>query len=137
MAQSELLGDLALVYARAGRREDALAQVAKNLEQPTHAFVAEKKAGDVYRELAELDAAEAYYRRALAVAETEVEKREMAIHLSTFLLDQGREAEAEAVIDIPLKRIPIVRPVPTAVNVGRNDPCPCGSGKKYKKCHGA
>ncbi|HEX9604188.1 MAG TPA: SEC-C metal-binding domain-containing protein, partial [Myxococcales bacterium] len=19
--------------------------------------------------------------------------------------------------------------------VGRNDPCPCGSGKKYKKCH--
>ncbi|HEV7507117.1 MAG TPA: preprotein translocase subunit SecA [Thermoanaerobaculia bacterium] len=23
------------------------------------------------------------------------------------------------------------------VKVGRNDPCPCGSGKKYKKCHGA
>ncbi len=22
------------------------------------------------------------------------------------------------------------------VNVGRNDPCPCGSGKKFKKCHG-
>ena len=22
-------------------------------------------------------------------------------------------------------------------NVGRNDPCPCGSGKKYKKCHGS
>ncbi|MGB9075494.1 MAG: SEC-C metal-binding domain-containing protein [Terracidiphilus sp.] len=21
--------------------------------------------------------------------------------------------------------------------MGRNDPCPCGSGKKYKKCHGA
>jgi preprotein translocase subunit SecA len=21
-------------------------------------------------------------------------------------------------------------------HVGRNDPCPCGSGKKYKKCHG-
>jgi len=21
--------------------------------------------------------------------------------------------------------------------VGRNDPCPCGSGKKYKKCHGS
>ncbi|KAE9894343.1 preprotein translocase subunit SecA, partial [Enterobacteriaceae bacterium TzEc052] len=20
--------------------------------------------------------------------------------------------------------------------VGRNDPCPCGSGKKYKQCHG-
>ena len=22
-------------------------------------------------------------------------------------------------------------------DVGRNDPCPCGSGKKFKKCHGA
>jgi preprotein translocase subunit SecA len=21
--------------------------------------------------------------------------------------------------------------------IGRNDPCPCGSGKKYKQCHGA
>jgi preprotein translocase subunit SecA len=20
--------------------------------------------------------------------------------------------------------------------IGRNDPCPCGSGKKYKQCHG-
>ena len=29
-------------------------------------------------------------------------------------------------------------PVHRADNkVGRNDPCPCGSGKKYKKCHGA
>jgi preprotein translocase subunit SecA len=25
----------------------------------------------------------------------------------------------------------------TAKKAGRNDPCPCGSGKKYKKCHGA
>ena len=25
----------------------------------------------------------------------------------------------------------------TGAKVGRNDPCPCGSGKKYKKCHGA
>jgi preprotein translocase subunit SecA len=25
----------------------------------------------------------------------------------------------------------------TGPKVGRNDPCPCGSGKKYKKCHGA
>lgn len=28
---------------------------------------------------------------------------------------------------------PVVRPGP---KVGRNDPCPCGSGKKYKQCHG-
>ena len=28
-------------------------------------------------------------------------------------------------------------PAPVAPRIGRNDPCPCGSGKKYKKCHGA
>ena len=31
---------------------------------------------------------------------------------------------------------PAGRPVTTAEKVGRNDPCPCGSGKKFKKCHG-
>ncbi len=31
------------------------------------------------------------------------------------------------------KQKPVVRETP---KVGRNDPCPCGSGKKYKKCHG-
>ncbi|HXQ97189.1 MAG TPA: preprotein translocase subunit SecA [Candidatus Limnocylindrales bacterium] len=29
------------------------------------------------------------------------------------------------------------KPVRTGAKVGRNDPCPCGSGKKYKKCHGS
>ena len=33
-----------------------------------------------------------------------------------------------------VKTAPIRRDEP---KVGRNDPCPCGSGKKYKKCHGA
>ena len=36
---------------------------------------------------------------------------------------------------------PARAPAPSATNpyagVGRNDPCPCGSGKKFKKCHGA
>ncbi len=29
------------------------------------------------------------------------------------------------------------KPVAHSEKIGRNDPCPCGSGKKYKKCHGA
>lgn len=28
-------------------------------------------------------------------------------------------------------------PVRKEMAVGRNEPCPCGSGKKYKNCHGA
>ncbi|KKQ22375.1 MAG: Protein translocase subunit SecA, partial [Candidatus Wolfebacteria bacterium GW2011_GWC1_37_10] len=31
----------------------------------------------------------------------------------------------------PTQREPVFK------NVGRNDPCPCGSKKKFKKCHGA
>jgi preprotein translocase subunit SecA len=38
----------------------------------------------------------------------------------------------------PEKSAPAARtPAKAAAKVGRNDPCPCGSGKKYKKCHGA
>ncbi len=33
-----------------------------------------------------------------------------------------------------LNPTPPARALPTP---GRNDPCPCGSGKKYKKCHAA
>jgi len=33
-----------------------------------------------------------------------------------------------------LPRAPASNPY---AGVGRNDPCPCGSGKKFKKCHGA
>ena len=28
------------------------------------------------------------------------------------------------------------QPIHVGEKVGRNDPCPCGSGKKYKQCHG-
>lgn len=34
----------------------------------------------------------------------------------------------------PIPQVPVRREAP---NVGRNDPCPCGSRKKYKKCCGA
>ena len=30
----------------------------------------------------------------------------------------------------------VAAPAHVGPKVGRNDPCPCGSGKKYKHCHG-
>ncbi len=36
----------------------------------------------------------------------------------------------------PMPRQQPVQPVRVEKKVGRNDPCPCGSGKKYKQCHG-
>ncbi len=43
------------------------------------------------------------------------------------------DVSAEAGVPMP-PNTPVVR---EGVKVGRNDPCPCGSGKKYKQCHGA
>jgi preprotein translocase subunit SecA len=36
----------------------------------------------------------------------------------------------------PPPQMPLQRPVRSAPKVGRNQPCPCGSGKKFKNCHG-
>jgi preprotein translocase subunit SecA len=46
-------------------------------------------------------------------------------------LNQLREAQDAAQASV---RRP---PAAAAPKIGRNDPCPCGSGKKFKKCHGA
>jgi len=54
---------------------------------------------------------------------------------------RGPEAEPEegygngdvAIAEAATKKKPMVR---ATQKVGRNDPCPCGSGKKYKHCHG-
>ncbi|MGZ4936688.1 MAG: SEC-C metal-binding domain-containing protein, partial [Halobacteriota archaeon] len=52
---------------------------------------------------------------------------DLPMRLMASLLRQGR-APAEV----------MTRGRPTiSAHVGRNDPCPCGSGLKYKKCHGA
>ncbi len=47
---------------------------------------------------------------------------------------EGRANEEGKVEPKSIEQKTIVREGP---KVGRNDPCPCGSGKKYKKCHGA
>jgi preprotein translocase subunit SecA len=44
---------------------------------------------------------------------------------------------AAALDDVPLAPRVETRVVADEDRIGRNDPCPCGSGKKYKKCHGA
>ncbi|MEI9942511.1 MAG: SEC-C metal-binding domain-containing protein [Pseudomonadota bacterium] len=128
-------GEIALVHARAGDRERALALVLTNLETATEPYIAEYKAGDVYRELGEADAAEAYYRRALAIAETATARSEATLRIASLMIDNGREADAAAFVT--QQRKPARSAAAKLPSAGRNDPCPCGSGKKYKKCHGA
>ena len=49
-------------------------------------------------------------------------------------LKEGRE-EVSQNTNAPQQR-EITQPIRVEKKVGRNDPCPCGSGKKYKNCHG-
>jgi tetratricopeptide (TPR) repeat protein len=96
IAPDALSGDSAVILARAGRREAAIQRVERNLESAQNASMAEAKAGDAYRALGEWDAAEAYYRRALAEAKTPMERGEALLRISSLLLDTGREADAAA-----------------------------------------
>jgi len=48
---------------------------------------------------------------------------------ATAALNQLREAAAAP--------LPARKPAQAGPKIGRNDPCPCGSGKKFKQCHGA
>jgi len=63
------------------------------------------------------------------------------MELAKSLADQIKNPDAgrifdradEPVIEQP-EEVKIVEPIRAGPRVGRNDPCPCGSGKKYKKC---
>jgi preprotein translocase subunit SecA len=61
-------------------------------------------------------------------------------HVENVRLQHGELEDASAsgngdlaIAEAATKKRPAVR---AAQKVGRNDPCPCGSGKKYKHCHG-
>ncbi len=47
----------------------------------------------------------------------------------------GENAQRQAA-SAPQGQRPTPQPVKAGPKIGRNDPCPCGSGKKYKNCHG-
>jgi preprotein translocase subunit SecA len=48
----------------------------------------------------------------------------------------NREAVPGGAEPNPAARAGKPQPVQIGEKIGRNDPCPCGSGKKYKQCHG-
>ena len=61
----------------------------------------------------------------------ELARRMQFQHAEVSALDQPDEpAEAEGQPDVA------ATPVRSEPKIGRNEPCPCGSGKKYKHCHG-
>jgi len=55
----------------------------------------------------------------------------------TTSITDGGSATAVAEPGLPEGELPGVTIRRSLPKVGRNDPCPCGSGKKFKNCHGA
>lgn len=56
-------------------------------------------------------------------------ERQLEAHKKAMEQEEKREQASNVINDGPIKR--------SSNKVGRNDPCPCGSGKKFKQCHGA
>jgi preprotein translocase subunit SecA len=69
---------------------------------------------------------------ARAAAATRMRAPVQAQHQEQSAFDARAPEEARG--DFGRRQETVKRTVP---KVGRNEPCPCGSGKKYKKCHGA
>lgn len=70
------------------------------------------------------------------IIETSNEDVEVDGFLSAALASDDIDPEMLANVDEPVNR-PIVKDANDWSNTPRNAPCPCGSGKKYKVCHGA
>jgi hypothetical protein len=106
---------------------EALSAIEGLAEKPAHERVAPSLAAaqpDVYAKLISL--LEEDVKEAAMTAETAatiIKPTEVVIEAFDAALSGRRPGERQGTIVADAK-------------VGRNEPCPCGSGKKYKKCHG-
>ena len=87
-------------------------------------------------------------QEAIEAARKAAEKQAAAAH--QVMLNNGEEKPKPNAVEAALKREQVAKPTQTSSDgtdtanktvrkgkkIGRNDPCPCGSGKKYKKCCG-
>ena len=85
-----------------------------------------------------LDAAAIESVERVRQAKEDEEKRQAARRMEDFTRNIERKKDKElAGMQFGGDGSTGTKTVAAGAKVGRNDPCPCGSGKKYKKCHGA
>jgi SEC-C motif len=134
--------DVAVILAEAGRRQQALARVEENLRRYPDDLWTQIHAGDVHLALSDPVRAEQAFRDALAMARAHEDAHGIADaneRLGRLLEEQpGRDQEAAAAHqEMQRASRAAFAGARVAVKIGRNDPCPCGSGRKYKRCCGA
>ncbi len=74
----------------------------------------------------------------IALEKEDVRDREDVLMRAAEVYEELGQNEKAKELEKEEKRLKILSRAPVkAVKIGRNEPCPCGSGKKYKKCCGA
>jgi preprotein translocase subunit SecA len=94
---------------------------------------------DVYEELPEAEAAEPEPEpmEVAAAREAEAKAAQASVIDFTRSIQKRKEHELEQLQMLGAETSTTNQPVIAKKQPGRNDPCYCGSGKKFKKCHGA
>jgi tetratricopeptide (TPR) repeat protein len=149
------LGDSVTILSEAGRHEEALAQTEDNLKRFPEAAWIHITAAEAYERAGNPDKSLEIFRRALDVVKDRTFRQDVYERFTEFLKRTGKTAEAKELEEQSRKEDRVRRPSgismgqikasPGAVypgtgdkgkqqKTGRNDPCPCGSGKKFKKC---
>ncbi len=130
--------DMGCILAEAGRREEAIKQVEENLKRfPEDVWVV-INAGDAFFSLGDEKSGEFFLRGYEMAGDNEYDRAGALERLIDFYRWQGMGEKARAseeeyrvlTASPPSRSEPVVK----SKKIGRNDPCPCGSGKKYKKC---
>jgi len=144
------LGDRCVILAQAGLKGQTYKQIEQLLTDfPEDAWV-QIKIGDAYYALEEWDKAEKTYNDVLTMPDNQDGGGAATDRLITLYRRTGRIEEADNLEreyfqqtedmeeDVESFRSEeITQTQQTQKKIGRNDPCLCGSGKKYKKCCGA
>jgi preprotein translocase subunit SecA len=153
-----LLEDAAAAYKK--REEDLGAEVLRELERKVLLSVLDRKwrehlyemdylqEGIGLRAMAQRDPLVEYQREGyeLFSAMMDAIKEELAslvFNVEVTVEGDGSQISARGVDEKPTQKAPLrysaadENGVVTSGEVSRNSPCPCGSGKKFKRCHGA
>jgi tetratricopeptide (TPR) repeat protein len=158
---AEFQGHLAGVLMAIKRRDEAVARTEQNLARFGEDPWAKILAGDVYDQDDQPGRALGLWKEAMAMTRDASVWDSIADRLEEVARDEQRAEEVKAILaehprppeekkktefvppamddlELPpmseLYRDEPIAPLTRAKVVGRNDPCPCGSGKKYKKC---
>ncbi len=121
----------ALDYLRQGIHLRGYAQ-----KQPKQEY--KREAFELFRQL--LDQVKNEVTRTLLTVQIrsreEADEAAAAINLHSAQSLQHMSYSSDDGDEVVNAELPELPPLPEGVRVGRNDPCPCGSGLKFKQCHG-